>query len=189
VIVDIGDDSDIDQHDARKYLGVTDLSNNRMRRLWPHAEGAATDESIDPNTVELLITNLPARRRRAVFWGLHFQTLFDAGGYTRRPAYDNTRQYTDFVTAARSYDDYEWDNDVGAMGIGHPFPFLTDPKNDKLDAIGNVGAGQAMVPPQPPGRGAKEGIPKAPPHQHGGTTGMSMGHDPENTQICPFGRE
>jgi len=185
VVVDIGDDSDTDHHDDNKFLAITGQGINE--RLWPKAKGAAFDEDIDPNVVELVITNLPARRRRAVFWGIHFETLFDAAGYPRRSVYQNAVQYNNFATAAAEYDAYEWQSDLTAMGIGQPFPYLINPGQDKLDPIQGIPAATRTVAPDPPpGRRSGEGIPAGNPGGHGG---MHSGHDPQNTQICPFGRE
>ena len=190
VIVDIGDDSDIDDYDENKFLSLTGKEMNEA--LWPRTKGGALVDDIDPNTVELQITNLTARRRRPVFWGLHFQLLFEAAGFAPRD-YTNEPQFQAFVRAANDYDPDEWRTDSG-MATTHPFPYIIDPASETLPGIAEV-SGVAEVskaiikgpPPTPPGRKKGEGLPKG---GHGGHHGhSSMGHDPENTQICPFGRE
>ena len=190
VIVDIGDDSDIDEYDEHKFLSLTGKEMNEA--LWPRTKGGALVDDIDPNTVELQVTNLTARRRRPVFWGLHFQLLFEAAGFAPRD-YTNEPQFQAFVRAANAYDPDEWRTDSG-MATTHPFPYIIDPASETLpgiaEASGIAEMSRAIIkgpPPTPPGRKKGEGLPKG---GHGGHDGHgSMGHDPENTQICPFGRE
>jgi hypothetical protein len=193
VVVDIaGDDLDLKYYRKNKYLSVTGAGVNE--ELWPRVKGAATDQDIDPNTVEILFTNLPARRRRAVPWGIHFQTLVDAAGYPPRlnkkgdREYQNKAQYKAFVAAAKRYDAYEWQSDVDAMGIGQPFPFFIDPTKNRLAKLAPVRRAAMPVNPTPvAGRKAGEGIPA---DNRGGKHGhQSMGHDPDNYLICPHGRE
>jgi hypothetical protein len=187
VVVDVGDDTDIDNDYDDRYLSVTGEGVNE--RLWPRAKGPPSDEDIEPNIVEVVITNMPARRARAAPHGLHFQTTCDAAGYARRTQYVNAAQYNDFVAAMNAYDAEAWRSDVGAMGIGHPFPYLVDPRRDRLQGLSSSEEpARALVPPPPPGRRAGEGI-SAKSGDHMDHGGMAMGHDPENTQICPFGRE
>jgi hypothetical protein len=190
VIVDIGDDSDIDDHNDYKYLSLTGKEMNE--KLWPRTKGGALVDDIDPNTVELQITNLTARRRRPVFWGLHFQLLFEAAGFAPRD-YTKETQFLEFVRYADDYDPDEWRND-SAMGMNHPFPFIIDPRGETLPAIRDLE--KAIIksaPPTPPGRQKKEGIPKGGHEGHDGHGGghpghTAMGHDPQNTEICPFGK-
>lgn len=217
VVVDIaGDDLDINDYekDNDKYLSVTGEGLNE--KLWPRTKGAATDEDMDPNTVEIVFTNLPARRRRALPWGIHFETLLDAAGYPRRldnagnQTYLNTAQYNAFVAAAMNYDPYEWQSDFNEMGIGQPFPFFINPKKDRLAKLRDDPPPAEPVDPIPEvlGRGKGEGIPTGKPVVYRsmwtrfrdavarvfGRSGASashgpMGHDPDNYLICPHGRE
>jgi len=189
VIVDIGDDDDIDKDDPKSYLRITD--GKREEKIWPRVKGGATDDDIESNVVEVEITNLTARRRRPVFWGLHFQALFQAAGYPARD-YTGNPQYRAFEAAAKAYDAYEWGNDAMMVDAGQPFPFIVDPKAEALDRIAQ-GAEPSVVngpPSTPPStRQSGEGIPGGG-GTMGGMSGMrGMGHDPANTQLCPFGRE
>lgn len=187
VIVDIGDDSDFDKHDENKFLS---LSGQRMdEKLWARTKGAALVDGIDPNTVELLITNLTVRRRRPVFWGLHFQLLFHAAGFAPL-SYTGGPQYTAFARFAEEYDSLEWGRDSTTMDRDQPFPFIMDPRSETLPKIDEA---EPYIlkgpPPAPPGRLMTEGI-SADDHGghsgHGNMTGPGM--DPVNTDICPFGR-
>ena len=217
VVVDIaGDDLDINDYekDNDKYLSVTGDGLNE--KLWPRTKGAATDEDMDPNTVEIVFTNLPARRRRALPWGIHFETLLDAAGYPRRldaagnQTYLNRTQYDAFVAAAMNYDPYEWQSDFNAMGIGQPFPFFINPGETRLDKIRDNPPQMKPVDPIPevPGRGKDEGIPTGKPvvyrsmmqrlrdgfkrlvgRSETPTSHGPMGHDPDSVLICPHGRE
>lgn len=220
VIVDIGDDSDTDADSDDKYLLMTDLGThekpcNEERKLWPYTKGADYADDIDPNTVEILVTNLTARRRRPVFWGLHYTSLFEAAGFSPSADYTTSPQYEALVDQARRYDPDEWDADVAMTKDDRPFPFpfLTD-INRQLDKLPGIKAGDdpyILTGPLPPGAGRQkgEGIPtggvggvmggmlpssvgspmpvSTPPAVAGG--GMGMGHDPENTYICPHGRD
>src|SRR5262245_48792433 len=142
VIVDIGDDSDFQGDDEKKCLNLSGHGANKVQKhiepstaegyefnasLWPRSK-TASDDDVDPNCVEVRITNLPAKRRRPVFWGIHFQALFDAAGYQRPAAYTNVNQYNSFVSAASAYDANEWTADSTSMNVFHPFPFLIDPR-------------------------------------------------------------
>ena len=192
VIVDIGDDSDIDHYDEYKFLSLTGKEMNET--LWPRTKGSNLVDDIDPNTVELQVTNLTARRRRPVFWGLHFQLLFEAAGYAPRD-YKNEPEFQAFVRAANEYDPDEWRNDSG-MEIHHPFPYIIDPTSETLPGITKGSRGVIKgPPPTPPGRKKGEGVPKGGHghgHDHGGHDGHDghgpTGHDPDNTEICPFTR-
>src|SRR5262249_36209994 len=151
VVVDIGDDSDFQADDEKKCLILSGRGANAVQRhvdpntvvdyefhasLWPRSK-TATDDDIDPNCVEVRITNLPAKRRRPVFWGMHYQALFDAAGYPRPAAYTNVNQYNSFVSAALAYDANEWTADRESMQVFHPFPFLIDPRRQRLPGIAN----------------------------------------------------
>lgn len=177
VIVDIGDDADFDVYDPDKYLSLNDRF--REEKLWPRVKGDQFDEDVDQNTVEILVTNLTARRRRPVFWGTHFQTLLQAAGYAPRAGWHNQAQFDALDSVAGVYDPGEWNSDLQMLhhtNLFHPFPFLiTDPALDPLARTMDVGHTQdPQAPRNPPGRTKDDG--------HAGT-----GHDPENTQICPFG--
>ncbi|HTE45563.1 MAG TPA: hypothetical protein VK636_09995 [Gemmatimonadaceae bacterium] len=207
VIVDIGDDSDPHGQDKTKSLVLE--TGKQKKRFWSYTKGNQLVSDIEPNTVEVLITNVGARRSTSVFWGLHMETLFDAAGYERRRVYENTAQFDAFVRAALEYDAAEWRSDVEMMRIGHPFPFLiVDTKNDKLAAIRNTGQPFIIqqAPPHPEGQGTGQGKPDGG-HGghggghgggydggHGGMSGMGgMGshpaNDPVSVMVCPLGRE
>ena len=194
VVVDIGDDSDANGEDKTKCL-VMEVGKTK-KRFWSYTKGSELVDTIQPNTVEILISkSVVARRASSVFWGLHMMTLFDAAGYTRQRAYTNTAQFDAFVRAATEYDAAEWQADRQMMGIGHPFPFLmVDPKHDKLGAIRNAGAPYIIghAPPHPDGEPQGGGKPGAATDRMGGMTGMGGMHDhpandPTDVMICPPG--
>lgn len=173
VIVDIGnDDADVDTDAPDRLLRI--YGEDMDEKLLPYTKGHGDRGEVDPNTVEVLIDNLPARRRRPVFWGLHFQMLFQAAAFTRRTAYSNVDQYNNFLAAANDYDPYEWADDQSAMGIGFPFPYLIDPERNKLDGLAEaVRLDKIVSPPSPECvRQKGEGIPKG---SGGGSTTMSHG--------------
>ena len=178
VVIDMGDDDDFDRNDTKRFLSVNGPGVNE--RLWPRVKGPPSDEDMDPNTAELLFTNFPARRLRPAPHGLHFETTCDAAGYPREEnRYVKTSQYANFEAAMLQYDRDAWLSDVGMMGTGQPFPYLVDPEADRRDPLRPGGTPpRPMVPPPTPGRRAG-----------GPGGGMAMGHDPDNTQICPHGRE
>jgi len=174
VIVDVGDDSDFPKPDKRKFLSVAD-GQNLKQELWPRFK-TPIDDHIDPNVVEVLITNLPARRSRGVPWGLHVFTAFQAAGCSPRANYVNAEQFNTFLRVID--DDYgdEWQADFEAMKVNgrfpwYPFPFFIDPERDRLEGL----SARPAVPPQTPGRRRGEGPP--------------AGHDPVRTEICPFLKE
>jgi hypothetical protein len=187
VIVDIGDDDDFDADDPKCYLEITHDKggpNQRVEKLWPLAKGRNFSDDIDPNTVEVVITNLPARRRRPVFWGSHFQMIFDALGCPPLD-YTGTPQYVAFDGAARAYDAYEWQHDQMMVQPTQPFPFIVDPKNDVLSGIARAPVPLIVngAPPTPVAmRQSGEGIPGG----GGGSPGARHLHDPHNTEICPY---
>ena len=212
VIVDIGDDEDIDVDNPNHYLSIRD------HKLWPLAKGPDFVDDIDPNTAEVVISNLPARRRRPVFWSVHYSALFQAAGYPGRN-YTASDQYTTFRNAALAYDADEWANDEMMVQAGQPFPFIADVGN-KLDPIAEAEEPYMIEepPPSPPStRQRHQGISARAAHglanmnmpampnmnmaDAGSTTASAAktetagageahaGHDPQNTQICPFGRE
>jgi hypothetical protein len=145
--------------------------------LSPYLKAGQYDEDIEPDTVELVISNLSPRREQPVFWGLHFWLLFAAAGYAPLPGHRNQNQFDAFEAVAKAYNGGgPWSSDFGMMDPMYkkphwPFPFLTD-LGPQLDATG-VRADDKGAPT----RGMLTGQ-LAPP-----------GHDPVNTQICPYGRE
>jgi hypothetical protein len=191
VIVDVGDDSDYEKPDRKKHLAIDSRDGAMHEKLWPYARGGEYAQAVDPNTAEVLISNLPARRRRPVFWGLHFQTLFQAAGFPGRTGYSNTLQYQAFVNAATAYDADEWQSEMAMMGHSmpyQPFPFLIDidRQADRLTPLAKAASPYVLKGPPPPPAGRQQGEgklrqPRSPHgHHHGG-----MGHDPENYQMCP----
>ena len=94
-----------------------------------------------------------------MFWGLHFQLLFEAAGFAPRD-YRNEPEFQAFVRAANDYDPDEWRNDSG-MAIHHPFPYIIDPTSETLPGIAKGSRGVIKgPPPTPPGRKKGEGVPK-----------------------------
>lgn len=200
VIIEIGDDDDIDKDDKTCYLRIThgdaeDEQNRREEKFWPLVKGAATSDMIAPNRVELDISNLPARRRRQVFWGWHFQDLFRAANYPPLD-YVNTPQYQSFEAAARAYDAYELRNDLMMSNPDQSFPFLIDPRADLLAGIEAAQTEYMVEGPIPTPASARqsgEGIPgsEVPAAERRGPRGgraggRHAGHDPHNTEVCPF---
>lgn len=178
VVVDIGDDSDVDDHKDDKFLEIRGTGLDR--KLWARSK-QADDDDIDPNVVEVLFTNLPAKRSRPVPWGLHAFTAFEAAGFERRTARTYTDQYEAFLRVADEYDPIQWAFDSDMMGIGYPFPFLIDPRREKLDALAPAATPPIPVtPPDPAGRKKGEGPPPGNGHGSHGTA-----HDPDNREICP----
>lgn len=205
VVVDIGDDSDPDGQDKKKF--VTMESGKTKKRYWSFAKESAPVDSITPNAVEFLVTNAAARRSTSLFWGLHMMSLFDAAGYDPKPAYENVAQFEAFERAAMEYDADEWQADKAMMGIGHPFPFLIiDPAHDKLEGIRDVGQPYIIpkAPPYPEGQSKRTGRSASAMHMDHmnhmkhmnhvhpddkGHTGHGGGpsNDPANIILCPMG--
>jgi hypothetical protein len=189
VIVDVGDDSDFETPTRRKHLAIDSRDGGVQEKLWAYTRGDQYVHGIDPNTVEVLINNLPARRRRPVFWSRHFEVLFRAAGFRDRTSYRNAAQYEALQRAAMVYDADQWQADVAMMSSPaafQPFPFLTDidPQQDKLEPLAKAAAAYMLKGPPPPPAGRQQGeglLRKAHrAHGHGG-----MGHDPANYEICP----
>lgn len=193
IVIDVGDDSDIDDADCRGCLVISGKGMNMVQAHVQPTRGyeftaelcslvrTESDYDIDPNTVEVRITNLPARRARPLFYGMHAQVASDAAGYTRRD-YKNSVQYRRFADVADRYDHDQWMEDE-QMIVDQPFPFLINPTQDKLDGLKDAGEpGMAVDPPKPYGRQAGE-------FKRGETlVGHGTGDDPQNTEICPFTR-
>lgn len=134
-VLDVGDDSDFEDYKPTKYLAVASTTKRIPKRLWPLTKGTRYVDETDPNTVEILITNYGPQRRRAVFWNLHFQALFDAAGFARNLEYEKSEQYRKFVAAALEFDPYEWNNDFAEMGSGQPFPYVIPESIKPLDGV------------------------------------------------------
>ena len=183
VVVDIGDDADVDDNDHNKYFTIDSSDGALQEKLWPYAKDTTGEANIEPNMVEVLVTNRAARSWRPVFWGIHMQALFDAAGFPRRSAYANVDQFEALARAATQYDEYQWSADVEMMGIGQPFPFLIDidPTRDKPEALRKAASPYILkgAPPAPSGRQHLEGVPAG---------AAACAHDPVNVTICPFGR-
>jgi hypothetical protein len=185
-VVDVGDESDPAAQDKNKYVLMDD--GKKKKKLWSYTKGSTMVDEIEPNMVEIVITNAAGRRGTSVFWGLHMMSLFDAAGYPRSRAYTNAAQFDAFVKAALDYDAAEWQADRNMMGIGQPFPFLVDPEHDRLVPLRNTGEPAIIrrTPPHPewqPKRYAKPGT------TDGGMHGMGGDHpanDPSDIIICPF---
>jgi hypothetical protein len=80
-------------------------------------------------------------------------------------SYRSTPQFKNFAGVLRKYDPQQW-SDLLAMGATQPFPFLVD-INPK-----------AILPPIAAAKVPGQLTAQLPP-----------AHDPDNSQICPFGRE
>ena len=193
VVVDVGDDDDIDAHVPGRFLSIRSGNAEIPARLWPLSKGGEPPlNDVSVNEVEIQVTNFAPQRRRAVPWSLHYQWLFDAAGYPRRPetggnpGYVNVEQYEAFLRAARQYDPAEWSLDLASTGTpGQPFPFVLD-KLTPLARISRAAEPYVLEGPWPPpaGRGPGEGAAGDPSAATGG-----HGHDPWARPICPFGRE
>ena len=128
VIVDVGDDSDIDHYDENKFLSLTGKEMNEA--LWPRTKGGALVDDIDPNTVELQVTNLTAPHQRPVFWGLHFGLLFEAAGFAPRAT--RTRRSSKRSCGPRTTTIRTSGETAREMAITHPFPYIIDPASETL---------------------------------------------------------
>jgi hypothetical protein len=178
IVVDIGDDSDLDDHKDDKFLQMS--GKGLDKKLWARSK-KADDDDIDPNVVEVLFSNLPAKRSRPVPWGLHAFTAFEAAGFERRLAPTYADQYEAFLNVTKEYDPIQWAFDSDMMGKGLPFPFLIDPRREKLDALAPAKERpMPVVPPDPAGRKKGEG-----PRPGNGHGSHGTSHDPDNREICP----
>ena len=184
VVLEMGDDEDFGKHDPKRFLSVS--GGGVSEKLWPRTKGAPTDEELSPNYVELTFTNSPARPLRAAPYGLHFITACNAAGYPAdEDRYVNSDQYNDFVAAMLEYDRDAWLEDVAMMGHGHPFPYLINPRADRLAPLErDAEPARAVVPPPTPGRSAGEGR-SGGDQGHQGHGQTSMTHDPDDARICP----
>jgi hypothetical protein len=168
VIVEIGDDTEV----AGASLQIKEDDKARQLRPYTKADrfkdkNGDSVEDVEPNVVEVVITNTTARRS-AVFWGLHSWSLFAAARYAPLPSHRIQDQYDAFVAVATGSDRYraEWTADLEMMTMGGdpfwPFPFLTDIKLQ-------LGENDATGPGRLTGK-----LPEP-------------GHNPLNSQVCPFG--
>lgn len=180
-VLDIGDDSDFTDDRKSKYLSIRSTTKGIPERLWPLTKGVTYAEETDPNTVEILVTNFPPQGRRPLPWSLHFESLFDAVGYPRDLKYENSEQYRKFMRAVKSFDPYEWDNDVANMGLGQPFPFLIPDSRETLPGIKKAPRPAVMnkTPKDAGPRTKDDGVPSK----------RLEAHDPWSRPICPFGQD
>lgn len=179
-VLDVGnDDGDFEEDDPFKYLSVTTATPNVPARLIPLTKGTRYVDETDPNTVEILITNFAAQRRRGVFWSLHYQSLFDAAGYVRDRSYQDRDQFTHFVSVAKGFDEYEWGRDLAGMDIGQPFPYIIPESFESPQGMHRADAVVIDAIPRDEGvRTKHEGLPR-----HLATT------DPWARPICPLGQD
>ena len=89
------------------------------------------DQHVAPDTVEILITNLPPQRRKPVPWSVHYQWLFRAAGYDPAPV--DLLRLVAFESAARSYAQIRSKINPGAPAVdafdfdAEDLPLLTGP--------------------------------------------------------------
>jgi hypothetical protein len=134
-VLDVGDDSDYGVDDPSKYLSVEGDTPGIPKQLWPLTKRTKYVDETDPNTVEILITNFAAQRRRSVFWSLHYQALFAAAGFDPNRGYKTSEQFTNFVAAANDFDPTEWTDDFNDIDIGQPFPYIIPESISSLPAV------------------------------------------------------
>lgn len=193
-VVNIGDDEreggkdGNTRSDPDRCLAIQSATWKYPDLLSPLCINGDFQDETDPNTVEILVTNFSPQRRRAVFWSLHYQWLFDALGYARNNDYTNTDQFSSFVSVANNYDRAQWQDDYRAMSVGHPFPYIITDDIEPEKPFEEGGKRQIKKrPPLPAGRG--------PEMRH---TPMAMhkiseqpagaGTDPWARPICPLGQ-
>jgi hypothetical protein len=178
-VLDVGDDSDYDSDDDSMYLSVEGDTPGIPKQLWPLTKGTRYVDETDPNTVEILITNFAAQRRRSVFWSLHYQALFAAAGFDPNRGYETSEQFTNFVAAAKDFDPTEWTDDFGDIDIGQPFPYIIPESISSLPAVRKDREVVIHTAPRDIGvRTKDEGI--APP---------LVTNDPWARPICPLGQD
>jgi hypothetical protein len=186
-VLDIGDDSDyFDPNSPNTFLSVETDTPNIPKALWPLTKAPNYVDATDPNTVEILITNFAAQRRRGVFYTLHTQACFKAVGYDADPSsYENTPQYERFVDAAKAFDEFEWTEDLAENEIGLPFPYILTDSIKPLQPIRPSEKSEVII-DGPPGdvnvRKSGDGVPKV-----GTAEKHEMAtHDPWARPICPI---
>jgi hypothetical protein len=115
---------------------------------------------VPPNTVEILVTNFPPQREKALPWSAHFRWMFEAAGYL--PIRLDEDEFAGFAAFAGHYDPGALREDAtllrDANGNGFPIPYL-----DKLNRL----------------------TPVNPAHVGPG----HVGNDPWNRPLCPQGDE
>ena len=186
-VVDVGDD-DLEGGDPTHCLELGSEDSEFHKLLSPLSVGADFQDETDPNTVEILITNFSPQRRRAVFWSLHYQWLFDALGYGRKD-YTPTGQFKDFESIAKAYDGAQWQDDRNAMSLGQPFPYIiTDDISQPYAFFKDSKAKHIHKPPPPPaGRGTE--LRHTPMSMHMvDEASAGAGTDPWARPICPLGQ-
>jgi hypothetical protein len=186
-VVDVGDDT-IEGGDAAHCLAVDSGAWRFPNLLSPLSTGGNFQDETDPNTVEILITNFAPQRRRAVFWSLHYEWLFDVLGYGRTD-YTKTQQFRDFESVAKNYDGAQWDDDRAAMGLGQPFPYIiTDDIRPPQAFVKGTETKDIHRPPPPPAGRGKEMRHTPMPMQMINELPTGAGTDPWARPICPLGQ-
>lgn len=105
-------------------------------RLRPLADSSLLRHEVEPDTVDILITNLPAYRSRRTPWGVHYALLFEAAGF---PGGAYGAEFRSFEQRARAFDQQLWQRDAHMLEAirqrrqpappppwGYPFPHLVD---------------------------------------------------------------
>jgi hypothetical protein len=80
---------------------------------------------IPPKTVEILVTNFPPQRGKAVPWSTHFGWFFEAAGYT--PGDLQGDEFTRFKELFKDYDPLALADDLRLIDDGRrgfPFPYI-----------------------------------------------------------------
>jgi len=186
-VVDVGDDA-IEGGDETHCLAVDSKEWRFPNLLSPLSVGDDFQDETDPNTVEILITNFAPQRRRAVFWSLHYEWLFDVLGYGRTD-YTRTQQFRDFESVAKSYDSAQWEDDRAAMSVGQPFPYIITDDIRPPEAFSKGAKTKNIHTPPPPPAGRGKEIRHTPmPMQKIGESPMGAGTDPWARPICPLGQ-
>jgi hypothetical protein len=185
-VVDVGDDA-IEGGDATHCLTVASKEWRFPNLLSPLSVGDDFQDETDPNTVEILVTNFAPQRRRAVFWSLHYEWLFDVLGYGRTD-YTGSQQFSDFESVAKSYDSAQWDDDRAAMRVGQPFPYIItdDIRPPEAFSKGTKTKNIHTPPPPPAGRGKE--IKHTPMTMKMVDKRAGAGTDPWARPICPLGQ-
>jgi hypothetical protein len=161
--------------------------------LVPLDPNATLQHEVDPDTVEILITNFSPQRRRSVFWSLHYQSLFQAAGFAKVD-YTKTQQYLDFVRQVKldPRDWAEWVSDEDAMHTDYPFPFIiTDEITLPEGVREQAETPRSTVAPPRRGQGKRgKGQRDQGPHGVGSHVSSSASalNDPWSRPICPIGQ-
>ncbi|GBD31640.1 hypothetical protein HRbin33_00599 [bacterium HR33] len=104
------------------------------RKLAPLTDSAVLRHEVEPDTVDLLITNLPAYRARRTPWAVHYAVLFEAAGFPGAPY---GPEFSRLEQRARALDRESWERDAHMLELirrrrsparpapwGYPFPHL-----------------------------------------------------------------